>query len=511
MDGVFVEALQRRGAVMKYILWILIAAAALLHASGGMLLATFPQKEDAEKAAGMLHDVLADAGIDVGTEVVVGAGGYEVRTTGALDDLKRRRVKDAMEDYFHPVTADDAVALFEKSRYEEAYSLLQQLRLEQLDDPRLNFYLGRSAFELGKFDEALALFDELIKQEEGNTRLQLEHARTLYMLQSYDKARDEFAAVLKTPLPPAVRANVERYLGAIDAKTKRHIFSGAVIVGGGYDDNVYNHTYLGTTPYAQTVLDNNTSHVPDAFHREIVSLNYLYVFESRKWAWDTALLFFNRDYNVQNSVNVMQPGIVTGPRYYSGSSRYYLPVTYNYLWYGGNAFMQSAGTRPEYNRLIDDKNAVDAAAVYLRKRFIQETDKDRNANRFGLTAGWNHLFGTGALLRGQAGVIGERRTQGNRKDVSFNMLSLEARYSQGLWKNGSIYTIGRMESYRYTENDPNLPDRADTRYRVEADISQKLGAGLSLEARYTYTRAVSTINLYSFSKNVATLNLLATF
>lgn len=496
---------------MKLFLMGLVLAVTLLQAADGMLLATFEQQNDAEKAAGLLQDVLADAGLEVRTEVVAAEGGYEVRTGEEPDALKRQRIQDAMEDYFHPVSSDEAVALFEKKRYEEAYTLLQQLRLEQLDDSRLNFYLGRSAFELGKFEEALGVFDALIKEQSGNTRLQLEHARTLFMLKAYDRARGEFESVLKTPLPPMVRSNVERYLNAIDTRTKRHIFSGALIVGGGYDDNVFNHTYLGSTPYAQNRLDNNTSHIPDGFHREILSLNYLYVFESRKWAWDTALLFFNRTYNRQNSVNVMQPGIVTGPRYYSGKARYYLPLTYNYLWYGGEAFMQSVGTRPEYSYLIDGSNSGDIALIYLNKQFVKAVDADRSSNRFGALAGLNHLYKSGALLRAQVGWIGERRIQGERKDVSFDMFSMEGRYSQGLWRNGSIYTIARLEQYKYLYNDPNLPKRTDTRYRLEADISQQLSSNLSLEARYTYTRAYSSINLYTFSKNVASLNLLATF
>lgn len=496
---------------MKYFLVGLIVAAALLRASDAMVLATFPDRGDAGKAERLLKDVLAEAGLKVDTEVVEADGAFEVRTKGEPDAMQRRRIQDAIEDYFHPVDSDEAVALFEKQRYEEAYGILQQLRLEQLDDARLNFYLGRSAFELGKFEEALSLFDELIAKESGNARLRLEHARTLFMLQSYDQARAEFEGVLKTPLPPMVRANVERYLDAIDARTKRHIFSGALIAGAGYDSNVFNHTYLGTTPYAQATLDNNTSQIPDGFHREILSLNYLYVFESRKWAWDTALLLFNRTYNRQNSVNAVQPGVITGPRYYDGNARYYLPVTYNYLWYGGEAFMQSVGTRPEYSYLVDANNAGDVALVYLSKRFIKETDKDRAANRFGVQAGWNHLYNSGALLRAQVGLAGERRIQGNRKDVSFNMLSMEGRYSQALWPKASIYTIARMEAYTYLDNDPNLPERSDTRYRLEADVSQQLAPQLSLEARYTYTRAFSTINLYTFSKHVATLNLLATF
>jgi len=168
-----------------------------------------------------------------------------------------------------------AVRFFKEKNYEKSYELFNELFINYLEDDKINFYLGRSAFELKKYNEAYAAYQRVQIRDENNHRVRLEIARILYILKSYDNALKEFEIVLKNPIPAQVRKNVQALINSIKDQQKKYLFSGAYQLGLGWDNNINNNTYIDFTTYGTTLLTNDTTKIEDSFNKEVLVLNYI--------------------------------------------------------------------------------------------------------------------------------------------------------------------------------------------------------------------------------------------
>jgi tetratricopeptide (TPR) repeat protein len=512
----------------RYMWGIAVSLLLFSESMKAIVFASYEEESSARTAANAIKKILDSENISIDTKLEKRGERYLIVSDREPDSEERAKIERALASVLGVKSrkrsvkksekspkkisrSQKAVKLYKSGKYEEAYEILRQLRLQRLGSPRLNFYLGRSAFETGHYKEALEAYEKIMKSGRDDSRVKLEHARTLTMLNEYEKAKKELSEVLKRPLPPRVKANVERYLSLLEKKSAKNIVTAAIMVGVGYDDNIYNHTYLGSTHYGESEVENNNTRVSDSFHREILSLRHLYIFDNREWAWDSSVLFFNRTYRDHDDVDVLQPSLMTGLRYSDKNKSVYIPIVYNRLWFGGEDYMEVEGVRPVLSYLIDDRTSLDLKAVYLAKRYVQSEERERDSKLFGGRVGINRLLSKERYIRGEVAAYGERRKRGDRKDISYNMFSVGAQYSTPLFAKTNLYTYGKFEYYDYLKNDPNLNDRKDRRFRLDMDLSREISESVSLEARYSYTRNDSTVNLYEFRKNVMSINLLATF
>lgn len=70
----------------------------------------------------------------------------------------------------------------------------------------------------------------------------------------------------------SVRNNIEVYLAKIEQAKQKNFISGIAYYGHGTDSNVYNNTFLDTTPYGSLQLQNNTKETKAVFNRFIFAL-----------------------------------------------------------------------------------------------------------------------------------------------------------------------------------------------------------------------------------------------
>ena len=495
-------------------------------------IARYNSQDEANKASQIIKKIFDKNSLKVGTVVVEKNGKYEVKTDREVSSAEKRKIERALEKAMNlsksgKVTKTEkstktahkkrslvskAVTLYKSGNYSKAYELFKKYEKRTLSNPNTAFLYGLSAYESSRYDEALRIYNEMIKRGYGSTRVKLEHARTLIKLGNYEGAKSDFSEVLgSASLPRRVRENVESYLSMLDKRTKKNIFAGSLSIGVGYDDNIYNHTYLGTTEYNGEEFENNSTRVSDSFHTETAMVRHLYIFDNRKFAWDTTVQIYNRTYRDHSDVNTFHGSIISGPKYFDGKKSAYIPLIYNRLWYGNDDYMSVFGTRPQISYIIDETSTTDIKMLYIAKRYKQGEDEDRDGDLFGVKFGYNKIFKNGHYLRGEAGAYGERRKRGDRKDISFNMYTAGVKYSLPVWDKTHLYTYGTFEYYDYLKNDPNMNEREDKRIQIDLDLSRQVTKDISVEAKYSFTKNISTINLYEFKKNVASINLLATF
>src|SRR5205085_3176353 len=134
---------------------------------------------------------------------------------------------------------DELRALVESGRAEEAYAAF-------CADPDLStrprgfdLWCGVAAVDLGRAGEGVLASERYVLQSPDDLRARLELARAYFHAGDNVRAREEFESVAKAEPPPDVRAGIDRYLAALEAREGRYRTrkSAYVEIGGGYDSN----------------------------------------------------------------------------------------------------------------------------------------------------------------------------------------------------------------------------------------------------------------------------------
>ena len=136
----------------------------------------------------------------------------------------------------------NAEALIESGKPGEAYNLLEPLEFEHAGEVRFDYLIGIAALDSGKPDKATFAFERVLAVNPDFAAARLDMARAYYQLGDYPRARTEFSAALKQTPTESARANILKYLDAIDAQGKRTHYTGYLELGVGHDSNVNSST-----------------------------------------------------------------------------------------------------------------------------------------------------------------------------------------------------------------------------------------------------------------------------
>lgn len=394
--------------------------------------------------------------------------------------------------------------------YTNSYQVLQEAQLDKLNNPKLYFYLGRSAYELGKHEEALASYNKALKMDPENQRTRLEIARTLFTLKDYKNAKREFEAVLNSPIPPTVKNNIQRYLATIDKTNQKHFFTGALILGLGTDNNVLNNSDEGILTSANNLP--NTPKKNSSYHQEILLLNHQYRADTRDLTWNSNIMGYNQGYKDASEANIVVLGLTTGPAYINGSFRYSLPFGYNKISYGGEDYLGVASISPRIDYLFTQTLSFNAQLAISEKKYKQtstnmkngSTASDRNSKVKEFSLGLNKQLVNLDLLSIKLVFANEREDSENItiNDVNKNKEAVEFSYSKKITENYNV-----TGTYSYTKDDyldpfSSTQERIDRTKNLSVNLNTKMTNNLSVDLKYTYTDSKSTINdVYSYKKS----------
>ena len=161
--------------------------------------------------------------------------------------------------------------LVEQGQYERAYehALAAEERYE--GDPEFDFYYGLAALESGHFAEAVFALERVVFARPDQLRVRLELARAHFLGGNYPAAQAEFQRVLDRDPPPAVRANIDRFLRNIEIaqRSQRREIGGWIDVRMGADSNINSATEAATiaTPLGNFALVDDGREQDDEFLR----------------------------------------------------------------------------------------------------------------------------------------------------------------------------------------------------------------------------------------------------
>lgn len=109
---------------------------------------------------------------------------------------------------------------YENSEYEKAYQVFFKLFVNDPENLKINFHLGKAAFAMRDYEAAVMAFERALIVDPGSGQAKLELAKSYYRLGSMGIAGQYFEEVLKTDLSQDARSNIETILAEI--KTGQH-------------------------------------------------------------------------------------------------------------------------------------------------------------------------------------------------------------------------------------------------------------------------------------------------
>lgn len=133
-----------------------------------------------------------------------------------------------------------AEELMRQGKPAEAYKLLQPLATKNAGNVDFDYMLGIAALDSGRPEEALNAFERVLAVNPAHMGARLDMGRAFYTMGTLDLAKQEFERVRAANPPPAARNVADKYLAAIEERSKeeKRRFTGYLEAGAGYDDNI---------------------------------------------------------------------------------------------------------------------------------------------------------------------------------------------------------------------------------------------------------------------------------
>ena len=185
--------------------------------------------------------------------------------------------KDKPPPSSSPGTASvsEARALVQRRKFNEALTILRPLARTRPDQANVLFLLGLAAIEASRLpdvaeaerdvllDEAIASLRTMLVDHADLVRVRLELARAFFLKGEDSLSRDHFERVLAGTPPPAVAANVRRFLSRIRAGRRWSMYLGGSVapdtnIGAGSEERII---YIQGLPFRRDAEELTTSGV----------------------------------------------------------------------------------------------------------------------------------------------------------------------------------------------------------------------------------------------------------
>ncbi len=408
--------------------------------------------------------------------------------------------------------ADEVRSLLDQGRAREAYDLARR-HPEELGKPDFDFYYGIAAVDSGRAGEGVLALERYIVRFPDNDRARLELARAYFVLGELVRARDEFERVLRRNPPPQVQATIDRFMDSIRAQETRYRTTATfhVELGGGYDSNV-------NSGIGNPVISVPTLGVVQVAQAGVKSADrFLHLGAGAQVSHPVApglsLIGGANAEGKLHSNTFDQQFDQTSLTAYGGAS--YLKernllrgtLSLSTLSVDYDRFRETVSLGGEWHRQLGEFDTASVFGQYARLDYPSSPVRD--ADFYGLGAGWRHAF-VGALqpvFQVQA-LYGREENDAKpaRDDLSRDLYTLRGGLSLTPAPRWGISVGLTYTKSRFDEADPLFATRRDDDYYgAELGATYSLTKQLSVRLDYLYSDNKSNIALYDYSRDVITL------
>jgi tetratricopeptide (TPR) repeat protein len=414
------------------------------------------------------------------------------------------------------VSFEQAKYHLDNEQFEKAYQEFYELFKLDPANPEINFYLGRCAFGNRDYEAAIMAFDRVLIARPDADRVKLELARCHYELGSTEAAKQYFEEVLASDPPDNVRKNIQQYLRAIKKTRKKHFLSARVSLGMDWDDNA-NVAPTSSEVDITTALGDVIPISVDRPERDIIcsstlNFNYLYKNPDSALGWKISGVNYNASYQDVEDLDINLFDIKAGLSIQGGHIIWDLYGIANHLNLDYEQYLRSFGggssltlyLRPNFLLTLDGK--------YKKKNYFETNERDAQNISVSFTPAFS-------LDQNRITTTFAWEYENAQDDVNtYSRMSTIVSYVRQLPWGFSLLANYWYQGTDYNDENSlfNKKRSDDVQYFI-AGISKSLwqsdekSSSLLINAGYTYTRADSNIDLYQYTKNVASASLTFAF
>ncbi len=405
---------------------------------------------------------------------------------------------------------ENARRMIDSGQAAEARELLRALRSEPgIDQNEVRFLLAMAALRSGDPAAAIAGLRDLLGDHPELVRVRLELARALFDTGSDEGARFHFARLrAMADLPAAVRANVERF---IDALNSRRGWTAGLVVALLPDSNVNS----GTAAQSVT-LYGLPGFVPSEDLQQQSGIG-LYVRGSlgRVWpasssfAWVGRVNLVRRDFTNSN-FDDMTVRTDFGPRWIADRDEVGVLGVLSGRWMGNESANHGAGVRLEWSRRIENWWHSSLALERLDYRWRLYPELNGAATRLSGLQYWN-LDATTAVYAGAEWDREQLRARTASSQRISGLIGASRDFGHG-WSLGAQW---RLAVTRYDEALAafDYVDRRDVTNTLSFSVAQRTlqWRGLMPVLYVSFILNDSSLELYSYHRAVAQIGLSRSF
>lgn len=404
---------------------------------------------------------------------------------------------------------EKAKTLYEQQKYNDAFRHLSELYIDALDNPELNFYLGRSAYEIKEYAIALAAFERVTFLDPNNLENQIELAKTQYRLGLMDESKTNFKTIYQlSNLSEPMKETVAYYLDLIDKQQQRSFLFLTARGGILYDSNVEFSSSETIDPLL--VLKPNKKS-GDYAHEETTTLTHLYdIGERGGTTLHHRLSFYNRSYIDMTRYNLALLSYYPAITFGSQHSIYDLIGGFNRLYFGDNSFYNEYSLSSKWSYFYSPNFRHLLSFKINEKNYFAYSDLD--AEGYEMIGGFEYSSNASRTLRTEFVASRQLKEGGNRSDVNYVEYGVNLIYTQQLRSRTIIQCNINGKKRSYDDKDITLNSkRDDSMFFGSFGLIQRLNDVVSLQATANYIRNESTVSLYDYDKHTLSLSLSGRF
>jgi len=277
-----------------------------------------------------------------------------------------------------------ALVYFKEKDYKRAYWLFKLLSNKTLNDPNINYYLGRSAYELAKYDEAIIAFDNILFQNADNIKIKFELAKVYLAISQFKEAKKYLLEIKSaSKISPNFLKIINKYIEISENKMKKHFISGVLITGIEYDSNVNNRSSFDV--YNQTYnvpeLKNDTEDESALAYNLVGVVNYAHKIDNNIYDKHNFMLYikkmFDSKYN-DREISLISYNPLLNVRYSNKLEIDYSAFIDN-MWVGNINTLTTYGLNPKIKYSYKNNIRLNGYLKYQVKKHKQDKDKPKDS------------------------------------------------------------------------------------------------------------------------------------
>ena len=402
-----------------------------------------------------------------------------------------------------------AVKYFNAKKYEMSYAIFSEIYLMKLSDPKLNFYLGRSAYEIGHYEVAIAAFERVEMLDSGNLRNKLAMAKTYYMLKMYTDSQLAFDEVMKNPnFPENIRKNIDFYRERVTKVQQKSFTYANINLDWIYDSNV-NYASLDSQYTSSIGTFPTVDKVSDSAWQLYGDITNLYdIGEKDGFVLKNRVSGLIKNYLDQDAYDMRyisyEPSLVYGYI----KHMFELGAGVDDLHLGTNNFLQSFFIIPSYS--YQHTNTLQSMAYfkYQRKFFQRATEYDLNADHYELSYSLHKIFSSRSVLQGSVVGIKEQKHHGNRVDVDYYQYILNTLYTNQFTNIFGTELYADIQQRDYSDTSTLFNSRReDSGLTMSAKLNANIDNTLGVNLKGMYNRVHSNQDIFSYQKYTISLGI----